>query len=56
MDVEITLSDLEVVKWTPKDIPGAFIENKSKVLAEMYTTGFYWIINEKANEVRWPYF
>ena len=38
--VEITLGDLEVVKLTPEDIPGAFIENKSKVLAEMYTTGF----------------
>ena len=40
MAEEITSSDLEVVKLTPEDISGAFIENKSDVLAEMYTTGF----------------
>ena len=35
MAEETISSDLEVVKLTTEDIPGAFIENKTKVLAEM---------------------
>ena len=35
MAEETTSSDLEVVKLTTENIPGAFIEKKSEVLAEM---------------------
>ena len=35
MAEETTSSDLEVVKLTQEDIPGAFIENKREVLAEI---------------------
>ena len=48
---ETTSSDLKVVKLTLEDILGAYTENKSEVFAEMHTTGFSWILDEKANEV-----